>query len=160
MTGPDNGFAPGRESVPDDSFTPDPRVRRGRPDEAGRLAGIQQYLREPSPELLEYGLAVDAIRVSVDDTGTPVGYLLPVDGEHAIHLAELAVGPRARREGRARGLIETLLADTTGPVTLLVAPENEAATALYEDIGLEIVKRRPDEYAKGGGDALCYRLDR
>jgi ribosomal-protein-alanine N-acetyltransferase len=144
----------------DAAFTPDPRVRRARPGEAEVLARIQQHLREPSPDLLEYGLAVDALRVSVDTAGTPVGYLLPVDGEDAIHLAEMAVLPEARREGRARGLMETVLAETTGPVTLLVAPENDAARALYDDLGFEVVDRRPDAYAEGDGDALCYRLDR
>lgn len=142
------------------TFTPDPRVRRARPEEADALARIQQHLREPSPDLLEYGLAVDALRVSVDTTGAAVGYLLPVDGDDAIHLAEMAVLPEARREGRARGLMETVLAETTDPVTLLVAPENDPARALYDDLGLEVVDRRPDAYAEGDGDALCYRLDR
>jgi len=141
-------------------FTPDPRVRRARPDEADRIGRIQGHLREPSPDLLEYGLAVDAVRVSVDAAGAPVGYLLPVDGEDATHLAEMAVLPDARREGRARGLLATVLARTTGPVTLLVAPENEPARSLYEDLGFEVVARRRNAYTDGDGDALRYRLDR
>lgn len=159
MTTPDATPTDNR-SGSDAAFTPDPRVRHARPGEAELLARIQQHLREPSPDLLEYGLAVDALRVSVDSAGNSVGYLLPVDGEDAIHFAEMAVLPESRREGRARGLIETVLAETTAPVTLLVAPENDAARSLYDGLDFELVDRRPDAYAEGDGDALCYRLDR
>ncbi|QWC18428.1 GNAT family N-acetyltransferase [Halorubrum sp. 2020YC2] len=135
----------------------DPRVRPGRPADAGRIRELQSHLRQPSPDLLEYGLAVGAARVSVAN-GRVVGYLLPVDGPNrrGVHLAELVVAPGFRREGRARGLLRTVIADADGPVTLQAHPDNDAALALYESLGFEVVERRPGAYADG--DALALRL--
>lgn len=147
----------------------DPRVRHARPGEAAAVERLQTHLRDPSPDLLAYGLAMGDVLVSVAEAaasngadpepgrGRPVGYLLPVHGPDALHLGELAVAPEFRREGRARGLLETAIAATTGPVTLLVAPENEAARALYEDLGFAVAERRADAYPDG--DALLYRLE-
>ncbi|WP_058366222.1 GNAT family N-acetyltransferase [Haloparvum sedimenti] len=146
-----------------------PRVRHARPAEAASVERLQTHLRDPSPDLLAYGLAMGDVLVSVTGresagaTGAgagpdmPVGYLLPVHGPEALHLGELAVAPEFRRQGRARGLLETAIAAATGPVTLLVAPENEAARALYEDLDFEVAERREGAYPDG--DALLYRLD-
>jgi len=53
-----------------------------------------------------------------------------------------------------RRLLRTL-ADADGPVTLQAHPDNDAALALYESLGFEVVERRPDAYADG--DALVLR---
>lgn len=150
----------------------DSRVRRARPDDAGTVERLQGHLRDPSPDLLAYGLAMGDVLVSIAEPepketdgvepageggGRPVGYLLPVHGPDALHLGELAVAPDHRRQGRARGLLETAIAAGTGPVTLLVAPENEAARSLYETLGFEVAGRRADAYPDG--DALLYRRD-
>ncbi|GAB3413485.1 hypothetical protein GCM10027435_07460 [Haloparvum alkalitolerans] len=151
--------------------TADPRVRHARPAEAAAVERLQTHLRDPSPDLLAYGLAMGDVLVSVAgresagatdaDAGagpdTPVGYLLPVNGPDALHIGEIAIAPDFRRQGRARGLLETAIAAAAGPVTLLVAPENEAARALYEGSGFEIAGRRADAYPDG--DALLYRID-
>jgi len=54
---------------------------------------------------------------------------------------------------RSRHEVGRLLAD--GPVTLQAHPENDAALALYESLGFEVVERRSDAYADG--DALVLR---
>ncbi|MDB2223123.1 GNAT family N-acetyltransferase [Halorubrum ezzemoulense] len=152
MTG--DGDGAGRK--PDASGDPDPRVRPGRPADADRIRGLQSHLRQPSPDLLEYGLAVGAARVSVAEERV-VGYLLPVDAPNrpGLHVAELVVAPGFRREGRARGLLDAAIADADGPVTLQAHPDNDAARSLYESLGFEVVDRRPDAYADG--DALVLR---
>ena len=141
----------------------DPRVRRARPTDADRLRDLQSLLREPSPELLEYGLAVGSVLVSVRDPTDPpggarvVGYLLAVDSakRSGTHLAELAVDPDRRREGRGRGLLSAAVDDADGPVTLQVHPDNDAARALYETVGFVVVDRRSGFY--DDGDALVLR---
>ncbi|WP_284014663.1 hypothetical protein [Halobaculum litoreum] len=46
-----------------------------------------------------------------------------------------------------------MLADATGPVTLLVAVDNGPARRLYDSLGFERVERRPAFY-DDGTDAL------
>ncbi|WP_435092695.1 GNAT family N-acetyltransferase [Halorubrum sp. N11] len=141
-----------------DSPAPDPRVRAARPADAAQIRELQDHLRQPNPDLLEYGLAVGSALVSVAD-GRPVGYLLPVDAPNrpGVHIAELAVAPDYRRDGRARGLLSSVLGDATGPVTLQAHPDNDAALSLYEGLGFEVVDRRADAYADG--DALVLRRE-
>ncbi|GAB6879279.1 hypothetical protein JCM17823_15530 [Halorubrum gandharaense] len=151
------------EDSPSDERTPDSRVRSARPADGDRIRELQSHLRQSSPELLEYGLSVGTVLVSIaggSAGGRVVGYLLPVDAPSrpGTHIAEMVVDPAFRREGRGRGLlctaIETYGAD--GPVTLQTHPDNEAALALYDELGFEVVERREDEYPDG--DALVLRL--
>ncbi|MFC7137496.1 GNAT family N-acetyltransferase [Halobaculum litoreum] len=137
-------------------------VRRGRPADEPALRRLQTHLREPSPSLLSHGLRtggvlVDAATPAADTTGgtgggDPAGYLLAVAGD-GLHVAELVVRPARRREGRASALLSRLLADATGPVTLLVAVDNGPARRLYDSLGFERVERRPAFY-DDGTDAL------
>ena len=142
----------------DDGVATERRIRPGRPADADRIRALQSHLREPSPDLLEYGLAAGDARVSVAD-GRVVGYLLPVDAPNrpGVHVAELVVAPAFRREGRARELLRAVLADADGPVTLQAHPDNDAALALYASCGFEVVERRPNAYADG--DALALRRE-
>ncbi len=161
------------------------RVRAARPADAGRIRELQSHLRQPNPDLLEYGLAVGAVRVSVADGGTAssgsgsdsgsasdsgtasdagpggrvAGYLLPVDAPNrsGVHLAELVVAPDCRRDGRASELLRAVVREASGPVTLQAHPNNEAALALYESLGFSVVDRRADAY--DDGDALVLRLE-
>ncbi|MDZ5809902.1 GNAT family N-acetyltransferase [Halorubrum sp. AD140] len=147
-----------RSTGVDGANAPDPRVRAARPADADRIRELQRHLRQPNPDLLEYGLAVGSAFVSVAD-GRAVGYLLPVDAPSraGVHLAELVVDPEHRREGRARGLLAAVIADADGPVTLQAHPDNDAALALYDGLGFEVVDRRPEAYADG--DALVLRRE-
>ena len=131
------------------------RVRRGDPTDEPTLRALQSHLREPSPELLSLALRTDDAFVSLAD-GTPVGYVVAVSGA-GVHVAELVVHPDRRREGRAAELLRRVLADADGVVTLLVAPDNEPALALYRSLGFAVVGRRPDFYEDG--DALVMAHD-
>ncbi len=156
-----------------------PRIRSAEPADAARIRALQSHLRQPSPDLLEYGLVAGAVLVSVADEerftgdggtdGTPagtetpassepvVGYLLRVDAPNrrGSHLAELVVDPAFRREGRARELLSATLRDATGPVTLQAHPANDAALSLYDSLGFDVIDRRTDAYADA--DALVLR---
>ena len=71
------------------------------------------------------------------------------DGDDAVGLANLAVRgdrawiggigvvPEARRRGIGRALMEAVLAEAPGDVTLEVLEENEPARRLYEQLGFE-----------------------
>lgn len=150
--------------------TPDPRVRPIDPADADRVRTLQTHLRQPSPDLLEYGIAVGTGFVSVAEVGPDdgrsrhgadrvVGYALPVDAptRPGSHLAEIVVAPDFRRQGRARGLLAAVVDDADGPVTLQAHPDNDAALALYGACGFDVVDRRPDAYADG--DALVLRRE-
>lgn len=71
------------------------------------------------------------------------------DGRTGAHLAELVIAPGFRREGRARTLLDRLFAATDGPITVAVAPENEAARGLYRSAGFERIGRREEYFASG-----------
>jgi ribosomal-protein-alanine N-acetyltransferase len=153
-----NGDREGSDGTAESPAAPDPRVRAARPADADRIRELQSFLRQPNPDLLEYGLAVGSALVSVAN-GRTVGYLLPVDAPNrpGVHLAELVVDPEYRREGRASGLVSTAVADADGPVTLQAHPDNDGALALYEGLGFAVVDRRADAYADG--DALVLRRE-
>lgn len=136
----------------------DPRVRPAIRADEPRIRALQEHLREPSPTLLEHGLAVGSARVS-DADGAVAGYALSVDAPNRSgrHLAELVVAPAYRRAGRGRGLLEAVVEDTTGAVTLQAHPDNDAALALYDACGFTVVGRRSNAYADG--DALVLRRE-
>lgn len=75
----------------------------------------------------------------------------------------LAVRPSARRRGLARmllrGAIESLMADAILRLFLEVAADNDAAIALYNVEGFEVIGRRPGYYGRGQDriDALVLR---
>ncbi len=157
-TAGDHDATDGRPDGTDIATLSDPRVRPARPADADRIRTLQSFLRQPSPDLLEYGLAVGMGFVTEAD-GAVVGYALPVDSptRSGCHLAELAVDPGFRREGRARGLLASVVRSADGPVTLQAHPDNDAALTLYADAGFAVVDRRVDAYADG--DALVLRRE-
>jgi ribosomal-protein-alanine N-acetyltransferase len=135
-------------------------IRPARPADRPALSRLQTHLREPSPRLLDAAVgsgegdapAPATVLVSTADSD-PVGYLLAVPGDGTTYVAELVVAPAHRREGRARSLLGACIRDAER-VTVTVAPENEAATALYRSLGFERVRRLPDFFADG--DALLF----
>jgi ribosomal-protein-alanine N-acetyltransferase len=104
--------------------------------------------------------AVDA------DGGEPAergiaGYAgLDLAGETA-DVMTVAVHPRLRGTGRGATLLRALLdrarAAGAGQVMLEVRADNEAALALYQRHGFEVVHTRRGYYQPGGVDALVMR---
>ncbi|HSK92511.1 MAG TPA: ribosomal protein S18-alanine N-acetyltransferase [Candidatus Angelobacter sp.] len=74
------------------------------------------------------------------------------------HVTTFGVHPDWRRQGIGRQLLLNLaeLSVTIGArrMTLEVRPSNQAAQALYQAFGFEIVGRRPRYYTDDGEDAL------
>lgn len=134
-------------------------VREGRPADEPALRSLQALLREPSPSLLAHGLRAGGVLVE-EAGGEAVGYTLAVAGGagDGLHVAELVVDPAHRREGRGTRLLSAVVADADGPVTLLVAVDNDAARTLYEDLGFRPRGRRPGFY-DDGTDAIVMRRD-
>ncbi|WP_248897998.1 ribosomal protein S18-alanine N-acetyltransferase [Haloplanus halobius] len=94
--------------------------------------------------------------------GYVVGDVTPNFGRDIGHIKDLAVAPPARRHGIGRALLVrslvTLAVDGAQLVKLEVREGNDAAQALYRDIGFETA-RRVSQYYRDGEDALVMVLD-
>ena len=142
--------------------------------DAARLRRLQAELTEPAPGLLDAAITQSSatddtdthsgaastpkgftLLVSVDETDIAVGYLLALTGE-TTHIAELAVDPAYRREGRAKALLAAVINQTTEPVTVHVAVDNTAAIALYRSIGFQEAARSDDRFEHAAGLTLRY----
>ncbi|WP_336024253.1 GNAT family N-acetyltransferase [Halobellus salinisoli] len=129
------------------------------------LTELQSYLAAPAPELLASVPALGTCLVSVAGGGRtdrPVGYVLVIGDAH---IAEVAIHPAYRREGRARALLRAVIADREpgARLTLTVAVDNDAARSLYESVGFEEIGRQSGFYEIEGGeravDAVVYAYD-
>ena len=141
-------------------------IRPARPDERERLRELQTHLREPNPALLDYAvegppLVLVSTASEPDAGGTPVGYLVAFHDEEAGYVAEVAVAPTHRREGRARRLLaatfDRLRAEGCSRVRLTVHPENDPARRLYESLGFEEEYREAEYYADGSEGIVLGR---
>lgn len=151
-------------------------VRTAEPGDAARLRALQGELTEPAPTLLDAALnqgdtastaAATAtpdtspagqaftLLVAVDETDVAVGYLLALTGKRT-HIAELVVDPAARREGRAKALLDTLIEQQQQPITVHVAVDNAAARSLYEAVGFQKQTRSDDRFEDAAGLTLRY----
>ncbi|WP_435175527.1 GNAT family N-acetyltransferase [Halorussus sp. AFM4] len=137
-------------------------IRPARAADRERLGEIQTALREPNPALLTY--AADGpplVLVSTTPDDEPVGYLVAFHDETVGYVAEIAVEPLHRREGRARRLLaaafEGLRDAGCSRVRLTVHPANGAARGLYESVGFEAVGREPDYYDDGSAGVTMER---
>jgi ribosomal-protein-alanine acetyltransferase len=93
-------------------------------------AGYQRY---------DFRVSVCGIRVE--------GFLVSrtlVEGE--TELLNLAIAPEFRRQGVARKLVESLLAESPGVVYLEVRESNRAARKFYDHMGFQEVSSRPGYY--------------
>ena len=90
--------------------------------------------------------------------GPPVGYIVFWLLSDKIHLLNLAVHPKLRRQGAATVLLEDmLLSGVTANVAyahLEVRAGNESAVALYEGAGFVRAGYRPGYYPDTGEDAV------
>jgi [ribosomal protein S18]-alanine N-acetyltransferase len=123
-----------------------PSIRRGSPIDLPEVEAIQQA----SPEAAQWRVA-DYLEhdflVAEDAGGRVAGFLVarrlaPGEGE----ILNVAVNPRARRNGIGRHLVAAYLADTGGTVFLEVRASNGPARALYNCLGFLEVNQRPDYY--------------
>ena len=149
-------------------------IRSAVPGDAARLRRLQAELSEPAPKLLDAAIAqIDTtdsknphpraaspaggftLLVSVDKANIAVGYLLALAGE-TIHIAELAVDPGNRREGRANALLTTLIERGEEPITVHVAVDNRGAKALYQTLGFHQQARSDDQFEHAAGLTLRY----
>jgi ribosomal-protein-alanine N-acetyltransferase len=144
-------------------------IRLARPGDRERLRELQSHLREPNPPLLDYAidgpplvLVSSAAASRTGGNGTPVGYLVVFYSDEAAYVAELAVAPEHRREGRARRLLvaafDHLREEGCSRIRLAVHPDNEPARRLYESLGFEEVGRE-EEYYADGSEALVMGRD-
>jgi ribosomal-protein-alanine N-acetyltransferase len=133
-------------------------IREGRPENRSAVRRLQQYLPDPAPELLAPAAGGELLVATAD--GRVVGYLLWFPGE-PVYVAESVVHPDYRRAGRGRALYRALFdrLDAGTEVTLRVAAENEAARALYAELGFERVTVEPDAYDDGTGYLLRAVVD-
>jgi ribosomal-protein-alanine N-acetyltransferase len=94
--------------------------------------------------------------------GEVVGYLCLWEIGREIHITNLAVHPRARRQGIARTLLGAVLEDArraeVDQVFLEVRPTNAEALGLYRGFGFEIIGRRKGYYFDTGEDALVMEV--
>ena len=141
-----------------------PSVRPARPADAPAVRRLQSLLARPAPALLDAaldpGAPVGSVRVATAG-GVPVGYLLAVGpgGRAGVHVAEVAVDPAHRREGRASALFAALFARVDGPVTAVVAAADREARAFYDALGFRVAERLPAFFPDGAGLRLVARAD-
>ncbi|MFB6165617.1 MAG: GNAT family N-acetyltransferase [Haloarculaceae archaeon] len=140
-------------------------IRPVAPADRPRLRAIQlATLDQPWPDLLDV-LTTDAAiaLVSTDADDEPVGYAvaLPDAETREAYLAELAVAPAYRREGRAtrqlERLCERLRAAGQRSLRLTVMVDDERARAFYDALGFSARALRPEHY--DSGDALVLARD-
>lgn len=95
--------------------------------------------------------------------GSVAGYLCLWFIVDEVHITNLAVDPRQRRQGVARALVATVLgrcrAEGAGRAILEVRPSNHEAQRLYESFGFRTVGRRKGYYFDNGEDALVMEVD-
>ena len=136
-------------------------IRLARPDDRERLRELQSHLREPNPPLLNYAIDGPPLVLISDENGTPVGYLVAFYTDEAGYVAEIAVAPEHRREGRARRLLVTafdrLREEGCSRIRLAVHPENEPARRLYQSLGFEEAGREEEYYADGSEAIVMER---
>ena len=89
-------------------------------------------------------------------------YIVPWLLVDELHIANIAVAPQYRRLGLGRRMLSHVLmrAAVDGAIraTLELRASNDAAKALYEEMGFRQVGRRKHYYGDNGEDALLMQL--
>jgi ribosomal-protein-alanine N-acetyltransferase len=120
-------------------------IRRGGPPDLAQVSLIQAA----SPEAAQWG-AADYLqydfRVSVCGIRVAGFMVSRALAEGETELLNLAVAPEFRRQGVARKLVESLLAESPGVVYLEVRESNLAARKFYNHMGFQEVSSRIGYY--------------
>ena len=94
----------------------------------------------------------------VREAGDIVGYLCVWEIGDEIHITNVAVHPKHRRQGIARTLLGGVLTEARARdlrlIVLEVRPSNREAIGLYESFGFRVTGRRRGYYYDTGEDAL------
>jgi N-acetylglutamate synthase len=106
------------------------------------LTPVAPQHRETMTRMLT-SIAAPVAFASVEDAGGPIAFALGVaDGEH-VGLFDVLVAPRARRQGLARRLTQSIgawgKAQGARSIYLQVVASNDAALPLYASLGFETV---------------------
>jgi ribosomal-protein-alanine N-acetyltransferase len=132
-------------------------IRRGGPGDLAQVAVIQAA----SPEAAQWDVADYPrydFRVSVRGTRV-AGFLVSrVLAEAEAELLNLAVAPEFRRQGVARQLVESLLAECPGVVYLEVRESNRAARKFYNHVGFQEVSSRSGYYQSPTEAAIVMKF--
>ena len=120
-------------------------IRRGEPSDLNEVAAIQSA----SPEAVGWNVNEYLqyyFRVAVRE-GRIAGFLVSrAVAEDERELLNLAVAPEFRRQGVARDLLASLLAEAPGAIFLEVRESNQAARNIYKSMGFQEVGSRPGYY--------------
>jgi ribosomal-protein-alanine N-acetyltransferase len=129
-----------------------------------RLRAIQTAsLAEPWNDLLEPAIDGPPVAlVATDGTDAPVGYAVAIPNERVAYLAELAVAPAHRGEGRGSRLLaalcDRLAADGCETLELTVRADDQRARDFYESHDFTRQERLPEHYEDGDGLLLTRPL--
>jgi len=139
-------------------------IRPARSADLPHLRAIQTAsLAEPWDGLLEPAIAgPPTVLVVTDEADEPRGYAVAIPQENVAYLAELAVAPGSRGEGRGSELLATLCdrlaADGFETLELTVRADDERARDFYADQEFTQQERLPDHYEDGDGLLLARPL--
>jgi ribosomal-protein-alanine N-acetyltransferase len=139
-------------------------IRRASPSDVSALVGIERAcFADPWTAMgIRETIQYETSRAFVaESAGETLGYVMArISGEEG-EILNLAVLPKARRKGIARGLLhEALGSIAAAGVTeayLEVRQSNGEAIALYQSHGFRPVGVRPDYYRDPREDALVLR---
>lgn len=97
------------------------------------------------------------------EEGRVIGYLCLWEIADELHITNIAVHPRCRRQGVGRTLLRGIIEDARERrlrlVVLEVRPSNTEARTLYEGFGFRVIGRRRGYYYDTGEDALVMEAD-
>jgi len=138
------------------------KIRRGAMVDLDFIAGLERdaFLTPWSRQALRVELeeAPDRLALIAEVDGEPRGYAFVWIVADELHVVNIAVHPAQRRRGLGRLLMEEILekGQSMGSklVTLEVRMGNEAARALYSEMGFVEVAIRPNYYPTDREDAL------
>jgi len=124
-------------------------IRRGRPADLAQVAAVQ----EASPEAAQWNVT-DYLQYDfrvAEAGGRIAGFLVSrtVAGLES-EILNLAVAPDFRRQGAARDLLQSFLAQARGAVYLEVRESNRVARKFYKSMGFQEFSNRPGYYDTPG----------